>query len=53
MPIKISFPGVYPALLIASIMTSSASSLDFKSGAKPPSSPTAVLSPFLSRTAFK
>ena len=36
------FPGVYPAAVIASRTTSTASSFDLRLGAKPPSSPTAV-----------
>ena len=35
-------PGLYPAARTASRIVSSASSLDLRSGAKPPSSPTAV-----------
>ena len=42
MAINISLPGSYPALVIASNITSIASSLDFKFGANPPSSPTPV-----------
>ena len=42
MAIKISFPGSYPALVIASRITSIASAFDFKLGANPPSSPTPV-----------
>lgn len=44
--IKISFPATKPAFSIASKITSTASSFDLKSGAKPPSSPTAVFKPF-------
>jgi len=40
-----SFPGSYPAALIADIMLSIASSVPLRAGAKPPSSPTAVLNP--------
>src|SRR5208337_2176282 len=43
--IEISVDGLYPAFAMASRMSSTASSLDFKSGANPPSSPTAVLYP--------
>jgi hypothetical protein len=39
---EISSPGLKPALTIASRITSTASSFDFRSGAKPPSSPTPV-----------
>src|SRR5208283_2459156 len=39
-----SLPGLYPACLIAATMTSSGCSLSRSAGAKPPSSPTAVLS---------
>ena len=41
----ISSPGVNPAAVIASTRSWIASSFDFRSGAKPPSSPTAVDSP--------
>ena len=40
---EMSSPGLYPAFTIASRIDSTASSFDFRSGAKPPSSPTAVL----------
>ena len=42
-----SFPALYPLCLIASYISLHASSSFFKSGANPPSSPTAVLYPFL------
>ena len=45
-----SAPGLKPALVMASRITSTASSLDLRLGAKPPSSPTPVLYPFLLRT---
>ena len=40
---KTSEPAVYPAFSMASRMSSTASSFEPRSGAKPPSSPTAVL----------
>ena len=43
--IAISSPGLYPAFSIASIIISIASSLLFKLGANPPSSPTLVAKP--------
>ena len=46
-------PGVYPALVMASRISSTASSFDFRPGANPPSSPTAVLYPFFLRTPFR
>ena len=39
----ISSPGLYPALVMDSRIRSRVSSFDFRSGANPPSSPTAVL----------
>ena len=51
--INTSFPALYPALSIAASITSTASSFDFKSGANPPSSPTAVESFFDLRILFK
>ena len=42
---KTSFPGSYPAAEMPATRASSAASLELRSGAKPPSSPTAVLSP--------
>src|SRR5208283_4469 len=41
--IEMSSPGLNPAWVIASRITSTASTFDFKSGANPPSSPTPVL----------
>src|SRR5256885_2254526 len=48
----ISFPAAYPAASIASRMTLMASSSSRRSGAKPPSSPTPVVSFRLTRTFF-
>ena len=48
-----SLPGEYPALLMASNIISTACSLEFKSGAKPPSSPTPVLRPLDFKIPFK
>ncbi len=45
-----SVPALYPAWRIASRITSMASSLDFRFGAKPPSSPTPVAYPFFFKT---
>ena len=50
MPRKISRPALKPAISIALIITSSAALFDGKSGAKPPSSPTAVLKPLFFKT---
>ena len=43
---KTSSPGAYPAASIAATSASRAASFDGRSGANPPSSPTAVASPF-------
>ncbi len=48
-----SRPGRYPALSMADTMTSQASSLLFRLGANPPSSPTAVAYPFAARIFFR
>src|SRR5262245_21177769 len=45
-----SSPGRWRAWVIASMMTSTASSFDLRLGANPPSSPTPVLYPFLRST---
>ena len=52
MPTPMSLPGWYPAARMASMMKRSAASFDSRSGANPPSSPTAVLSPCLCRIDF-
>ena len=52
MAINMSLPGSYPALVIASSITSMASSFDFKFGANPPSSPTPVEYPFSFKVFF-
>src|SRR5262252_1511321 len=50
--IAICSPALYPAFSMASSITSIASTFDFKDGAKPPSSPTAVLYPRFFNTPF-
>ena len=52
MAIMTSLPGSYPAALMAAIMLFKASSVPSRFGAKPPSSPTAVLSPRSFNTFF-
>ena len=52
MAIITSLPGSYPAALMAAMMEFKASSVPSRLGAKPPSSPTAVLRPRSFRTFF-
>ena len=48
-----SCPGLYPAFSIAVMIIFTASSLDERFGANPPSSPTDVFNPFDFKTAFR